>query len=376
MSAPRVRPRALAAALAVALGAAGCSSDTLFAPDLRSTVATATVPFALVGGADGRARFREAFCAAAGRERASALSDEECDTLLVRLRDEPAAAPPAPSGAPAPVPVPVPVFPVMFVPGLASDCAGQAELIDAELRPTLERLGHAFRTLPVSGLSSGAANARRLAEALLASPADMPPVVLLTHSKGTVDALNMLVDHPATVARVAAVVSLAGAVGGSPLARLASGDALAIAAWSPGMRCDAGDLGALDSLVPEGRQRWLAEHPLPASVRYYSLVAMPGPGRISPGLVLGHRLLSRIDPRNDGNVLFSDQVIPGATLLGYANADHWTIASNLSGSANPIVRAAAGAMPFPRRAMVEALVETIRTDLAAGAPAGTPRAAR
>lgn len=372
MSARRVRPSSRAAALAIALGATGCSSDTLFAPDLRSTVATATVPFALVGGADGRARFREAFCAAAGRERASALSVEECDALLVRLRDEPAPALPVPSGTPAPAPA----FAVMFVPGLASDCAGQAELIDAELRPTFERLGHAFRTLPVSGLSSGAANARRLADALIKSPADMPPVVLLTHSKGTVDALKMLVDHPATVPRVAAVISIAGAVGGSPLARLASGDALAIAAWSPGMRCDAGDLGALDSLVPEGRQRWLADHPLPASVRYYSLVALPGPGRISPGLVLGHRLLSRIDPRNDGNVLFTDQVIPGATLLGYANADHWTIASNLSGSANPIVRAAAGAMPFPRRAMVEALVETIRADLAAGAQAGTPHAAR
>jgi hypothetical protein len=34
------------------------------------------------------------------------------------------------------------------------------------------------------------------------------------------------------------------------------------------------------------------------------------------------------------------------------------------------------ALPFPRRAMVEALVETIRTDLAAGAPTVTPRAAR
>ncbi|MCZ8108809.1 MAG: hypothetical protein O9972_64595 [Burkholderiales bacterium] len=87
MSTRRARPPALAAALAVGLGAAGCSSDTLFAPDLRSTVATATVPFALVGGTDGRARFREAFCAAAGRERASALSVEECDALLVRLRD-------------------------------------------------------------------------------------------------------------------------------------------------------------------------------------------------------------------------------------------------------------------------------------------------
>jgi hypothetical protein len=33
-----------------------------------------------------------------------------------------------------------------------------------------------------------------------------------------------------------------------------------------------------------------------------------------------------MDPRNDGYVLWTDQVIPGATLLGYVNLDHYDIA--------------------------------------------------
>ena len=37
-------------------------------------------------------------------------------------------------------------------------------------------------------------------------------------------------------------------------------------------------------------------------------------------------MLKTIDPRNDGLLLFSDQVIPGAILLGYVNDDHWEVA--------------------------------------------------
>ena len=29
---------------------------------------------------------------------------------------------------------------------------------------------------------------------------------------------------------------------------------------------------------------------------------------------------------NDGQLLFIDQLIPGSALLGYVNADHWTVA--------------------------------------------------
>jgi hypothetical protein len=338
----------------------------VLAPDPRLTVATATVPVALLGGTDGRASFRRRFCAALEREGVGAAAPADCDAMLVRLPDEPPDEPPEGPADARPTPTSRPADPtlrVLFVPGLASDCAGQAALIDGELRATVERLGHAFRVLPVSGLSSDAANARRLRDATLAATPGAERAVILTHSKGTVDVLRMLVDHPGTQARIAAVVSLAGAVGGSPLARIASDDALAVAAWSPGHDCDAGDLGALASLVPEHRQRWLAEHRLPAGIRYYSLVALPDPGRISPGLRPGHRLLSAIDPRNDGNVLFTDQVIPGATLLGYLNADHWAIATDLGASPNPLVRAVAGAYPFPRRAMVEAVLRTVEDDL-------------
>jgi len=43
-------------------------------------------------------------------------------------------------------------------------------------------------------------------------------------------------------------------------------------------------------------------------------------------LLLTYDLLSTVEPRNDGYVAFCDQVIPGATLLGYANLDHYDIA--------------------------------------------------
>ena len=45
-----------------------------------------------------------------------------------------------------------------------------------------------------------------------------PRLVLIGYSKGTPDVLEAIVNHPEIHARVAAVVSIAGAVGGSPLA--------------------------------------------------------------------------------------------------------------------------------------------------------------
>jgi len=33
-----------------------------------------------------------------------------------------------------------------------------------------------------------------------------------------------------------------------------------------------------------------------------------------------------VDARNDSQVIFYDQFIPGSTLVGYLNADHWALA--------------------------------------------------
>jgi hypothetical protein len=52
-------------------------------------------------------------------------------------------------------------------------------------------------------------------------------------------------------------------------------------------------------------------------VRYYSLVTFPEPQRISSILESSYDKLSRIDPRNDSQMIFYDQVVPGSALLGY-----------------------------------------------------------
>ena len=87
-----------------------------------------------------------------------------------------------------------------------------------------------------------------------------------------------------------------------------------------------GDGGGVDSLRPATRRAWLAQHPLPRELRYYSLVTLPQPERISSVLTSSYNKLARIDGRNDSQVIFYDQVVPGSTLVGYVNADHWALA--------------------------------------------------
>ena len=64
-------------------------------------------------------------------------------------------------------------------------------------------------------------------------------------------------------------------------------------------------------------------------VPFFSLVGAPRPEQVSPVLGLTYKELSRMDPRNDSQLLASDAVVPSGALLGYVNADHWAIAMPL-----------------------------------------------
>jgi hypothetical protein len=178
-----------------------------------------------------------------------------------------------------------------------------------------------------------------------------------------VDTLEALARFPELHGRIVAVVSLAGAVGGSPLADRAPAALLELAASTPGLDCKESQRDALADLSPAVRQLWLARNRLPADVRFYSIVALPMPDRVSSGLQVPYRLLGRIDRRNDGNLIFYDQVVPGSTLLAYANADHWAVMTDLASSANPLVRGLADRNDFPRLAMLEAALRFIEESL-------------
>ena len=306
---------------------------------------------------DGRARFREVFCSTL-REHPD-RKQRGCEELLHRLRDE------APSALqPVTPPVPDPRLHLVFVTGLFNDCSSAVALPFETAVPRLRSLGYSAEILSVSGRSSSSFNAARIAEFVSQIPDSDQRLVLVGYSKGAVDILEFMVAYPELASRVSAVVSVAGAINGSPVADIAvpfyqrSLKDLSL----PG--CAPGDGGALASLARPERLNWLVAHRLPPSARYFSLVSFTRSDSVSGPLRPFAAALAEIDPRNDGQLLFYDQVIPGATLLGYVNADHWAVAVPIEEKRPVLATLVTGHNWFPRDALIEALALYLSEQLA------------
>ena len=336
----------------------GCASTQQIA--VTDSSALVMVPASRAGIRDRRPEFRNVFCKVLQARADEEGLTEDCNQRLLHLGDEP-----PPSPAPVALDASTQAITVLFVPGFASDCVDESKQAQTRFKDFLARFGYHFERLRVSGISSSDENAQLIRDAILADPdlGSTRKLVIAGHSKGVVDTLEALVNYPELQSRITAVISVAGAVGGSHLADIAPDVALSIARNTPGVKCDHGDGLALESLSPLVRDRWLASHTLPDSVRFYSIVTLPLPDRISAGLKPGYNLLSDIDPRNDGILLFYDQVIPGSTLLGYVNADHWAVATNFDSSQYALVRALADKTDFPRQALLEAALRFVEHDL-------------
>jgi hypothetical protein len=226
--------------------------------------------------------------------------------------------------------------------------------------------GYELTLIQVDALSSTAHNAWQIRDAVLAMPAreGAPNLVLIGYSKGAPDILEALVLYPEIRDRVAAVVSAAGAVGGSPLADDSEQYQADLLRHFPGATCEPGDGGGVASLRTAKRRSWLAQNPLPAGLHYYSFATFPQPDRISAILKSSYRELASIDARNDSQVIFYDQVIPGSTLAAYLNADHWAVALPIARSHETIGSMFVTQNAYPREALLEAVLRFIEEDLA------------
>ena len=107
------------------------------------------------------------------------------------------------------------------------------------------------------------------------------------------------------------------------------------------------------------------QNPLPQNIPFYSLVTYPNPERISTVLLSSYEKLSRVDARNDGQLLFYDQVIPGSTLLGYVNADHWALTVPIARSHSIIGSTFVDQNQYPREALLEAVLRFVEEELEA-----------
>ncbi len=331
-------------------------------PYTTATAPLVLVPVSQAGVQDKRARFREIFCAVLAQRGAALPDDRPCDEALARVGREPAG-----TGAPVRLGPSRLRLVAAVVPGVGWDCFSDWLDLKHSGAMHVRPFGYDQITLTVDGLSSSANNARQIRDAILRTTIGSAEgrLVLIGYSKGAPDILEALVSYPEIRKRVAAVVSVAGAIGGSPLANDAEQSQLALLQHWPGARCLPGDGGAVASLRPGIRKTWLAQHPLPPGVPYYSLVTFPQPERISSVLKSSYRKLSRVDARNDSQVLFYDQVIPGSALLGYLNADHWALAVPIARSHPLLGSTLVNHNDFPREALLEAVLRMVEEDLAA-----------
>lgn len=127
--------------------------------------------------------------------------------------------------------------------------------------------------------------------------------------------------------------------------------------------CDGGDGGGLDSLRRAERLAFLAGATLPPAVKYFSVGGFVDRADVSRLLRPAWKRLAEIDPHNDGQVLWTDSVIPGATLLGWVRADHWAIALPFSRTAPTLAAALIDKNEFPREVLLEAIVQTVEESL-------------
>jgi pimeloyl-ACP methyl ester carboxylesterase len=271
---------------------------------------------------DERARFRQMVCALAEQRSSGGNSHLDCTKLLWRMADEkePAAPPP-------PLRFHAPHLRILIVPGAFAECFPEFGMPFEDAASSLRQRGYRIDFIPVSGRSGADHNAAQIAAAVEQFPDDPAGrIVLIGHSKGAVDILHFLVNHPQPARRISGVVSVAGPVNGSPLADDFAGAYRRVFSRMPFMYCRPGDRDVVNSLTRSYCMTWLASHRLPEHVKYFSLGGFARREDIHPMMRLTYDLLSKVEPRNDGYVSFSDQVIPGAILLGYANLDHWDIA--------------------------------------------------
>lgn len=374
--ASRRRPRAALARRALlagllALGLAGCAGAPLL--DERVQVpASAELPLGLPAPIDARGDFAPWFSAELARDpRFGASSAADWLHGAPQLAGEAT----RPAGG-------LHGTSVLIVPGLFGDCLGAHSMpfADGADHPPDSRaveayrgysdLGlHRLRMAELPGRASSAANAARLAAEIEREAADpaVRSIVLVAYSKGAADALEALERLRAAdrLHKVGALVSVSGTVLGTPVADRYAGIYDRFGGAIDALDCSRSEGGEIDSVTRAVRMRWLAEHPLPPGVAFYSVVAHARHAELAPALRGTGALLSRIDPRNDGQMIAAHAVLPGSRVLADAHTDHWGIA--LAAHADPrwLVRMAGPRAEFPREALLRALLRYVAADTSA-----------
>ena len=302
------------------------------------------LPSGLAGSRDLRGIYRAALC-----NRADMTADLCANALRSYEGETPAERPP---------PAAAERYRLLFVPGFMASCFPLIHSFE-DAADAARKAGYAAEVVPVGGRNGIAANADIIARSIEALPADGRRLVLIGHSKGANDILEVLGTRPDLASRVDAVLTVAGALQGSPLAEdlhFAYEYTLGVL---PLPSCEQGQGDPVADLRPATREQWWKTVGAALRTPIYSLVTLPDLDRLSPGLVMAYTLLSRYSSDNDGMLRPQDQVASPGRLLGVVNADHLSVAIPFPGYWWVFVFTATS---FPRPQAVLAALDVISAE--------------
>lgn len=307
------------------------------------------------GIVDARHRFREIYRAVQQSHPELHEFDRPVEDALLHFADEA-----APTGKPVHLGAAQLKLHFVIVPGLFADCLSY-QVSPFNTRMHLHEHGYQSSMLWVNGRSSCEYNAAMIHKALEFHDRDIR-LVFVGYSKGVVDALQAVVSYPDLRERTAAVVSLAGAVGGSHMANIVPFPIHWLISKLSIGTCQPGDGKSVHSLRPEVRRQWLAQNPLPSTIRYFTLAGTPRPDNVSHALRLSYYLLSKRNVLNDSQVLYEDSMIPHSDFLGCVNADHFAIALPLT-KHWPFSKFLLNQNEYPRELLLESIVRYVEEQL-------------
>lgn len=347
--------------LALTFTLSACVGGKPLLPFSAETPPLILTPASEAGVQDYRGRFREIFCAVNDDHGKDFPDHRPCEEALWQLDDEPEA-----TGRPVSLEPLRSTLMVLVVPGFLSDCGGGKFAAFSHSLKHLETLGYQTGSIKVNGRSSSAYNAVIIRDTILELPLSKgQQLVLIGYSKGAPDVLEALVTYPEVAARTKAMVSIAGVVSGTPLA---DGLPQGFANFLRDLKlqgCDPGDGKGWDDMKRSVRLAWWAKHQLPSSVKFFSVGSFASREDTSSILLSLYDQLAKVDPRNDSQVIFTDTIIPGSVLLGYAKADHWAVGTPISRNDPVLAYAMVDHSEFPREVFLEAILRSVEEVLAA-----------
>jgi hypothetical protein len=250
---------------------------------------------------------------------------------------------------------------LLLVGGFGSQCYADKVPVFGDAADHLRR-NHQLESVPISvaAFDSSESNAKQIVAAVGAIENQTGKnLIAIAHSKGAADWMVALAAYPTQLKRVKALITVAGAVGGSWLADdfQVLNDKL-IKHFADLPTCQPPRLAprpnGIDSMRRENRQKFLAE--TNPTIPAYSISAVADCDVMSQILKPLWRRLLPYALEEDSHIVEREAIVPWGQFLGRALGDHWAVAMPFEKATPPTAPHLIDHNHYPRSALLEAAV--------------------